>query len=203
MNSPVEPGGLVQQTVTRRKEESVMIGKKAPELKTSDWLNTPEPLTLEQLRGKVVMIEAFQMLCPACVSHALPLAERVHNLFSKEDVVVVGLHSVFEHHEVQGQRDALVAFLHEYQLTMPVGIDLPSEDSVLPETMRVYQMQGTPTLLLIDRRGVVRKQHFGLVSELSLGAEIMALVQESESQVGPDPASGIAGRCGPQGCSIN
>jgi len=31
------------------------------------WLNTPKPLNLSDLRGKVVAIEAFQMLCPGCV----------------------------------------------------------------------------------------------------------------------------------------
>ena len=40
-----------------------------PELQTTDWLNTDEPVSLGALRGKVVVIEAFQMLCPGCVSH--------------------------------------------------------------------------------------------------------------------------------------
>ena len=48
----------------------------APELQTTDWLNTDNPITLEALRGKIVLIEAFQMLCPGCVSRALPQAMR-------------------------------------------------------------------------------------------------------------------------------
>ena len=36
----------------------------APSWSTTEWLNTPEPLTLEQLRGRVVLLHAFQMLCP-------------------------------------------------------------------------------------------------------------------------------------------
>ena len=50
----------------------------APELQTGDWLNTDEPVALGALRGKVVLIEAFRMLCPGCVSHGLPQAMRVH-----------------------------------------------------------------------------------------------------------------------------
>ncbi len=59
-----------------------MIMQQAPELRATYWLNVDEPLSLEQLRGKVVMVEAFQMLCPGCVSHGLPLAQRVYDTFS-------------------------------------------------------------------------------------------------------------------------
>jgi len=41
----------------------------APPLQVAQWFNTPAPLSLEALRGKVVVLEAFQMLCPGCVSH--------------------------------------------------------------------------------------------------------------------------------------
>src|SRR5690606_20270412 len=39
----------------------------APELQVSRWFNTPAPLSLAALRGRVVVVEAFQMLCPGCV----------------------------------------------------------------------------------------------------------------------------------------
>ncbi|MDE0390852.1 MAG: hypothetical protein OXI57_02140 [Rhodospirillales bacterium] len=89
-----------------------MTGETAPQLQTTEWLNSESPVTLKALRGKVVLIEAFQMLCPGCVSHALPQAMRVRQTFSPDDVAVVGLHTVFEHHEAQGTREALAAFLH-------------------------------------------------------------------------------------------
>lgn len=153
----------------------------APELQTSLWLNSPTPVTLAGLRGKVVFIEVFQMLCPGCVSHGLPQAVRVSQTFERDDVVVLGLHSVFEHHEAQGTREALSAFLHEYRISFPVGIDAQSKVGELPKTMTAYEMQGTPTMLLIDRAGHLRKQAFGQLPDLSLGAEIMALVGETQS----------------------
>ena len=175
----------------------------APELRTADWFNVNEPLSLERLRGRVVMMEAFQMLCPGCVSHGLPLAERVHNTFSRSDVAVIGLHSVFEHHAVQGTREALEAFLHEYKLSFPVAMDAASGQGGLPQTMRAYQMQGTPTLILIDRAGRLRKQHFGGLPELALGAEIMSLIQESErSTVALEPTALTEDGCDPSGCRI-
>jgi hypothetical protein len=41
----------------------------APELDVVRWFNADEPVTLAGLRGQVIVIEAFQMLCPGCVSH--------------------------------------------------------------------------------------------------------------------------------------
>ena len=151
----------------------------APALQTSEWLNSENPVTLEALRGRVVLIEAFQMLCPGCVSHALPQALRVRQTFSADDVAVIGLHTVFEHHAAQGTREALAAFLHEYRIAFPVGIDAPSSGGGPPQTMTRYARRGTPTLILVDREGRLRKQTFGGVEDLVLGAESMSLLCES------------------------
>ena len=91
----------------------------APELQVERWFNTRTPITLAELRGKVVVIEAFQMLCPGCVSHGLPQALAIAATFSTDQVAVIGLHSVFEHHSAM-QPHALEAFLHEYRIKFPV-----------------------------------------------------------------------------------
>ena len=93
----------------------------APELAVTQWFNTPDSPTLAGLRGEVVVIEAFQMLCPGCVSHGLPQAKRIQQTFSG-DVTVLGLHCVFEHHEAMTPV-SLEAFLYEYRITFPVGVD--------------------------------------------------------------------------------
>lgn len=149
----------------------------APELDASEWLNTAEPLSLAGLRGRVVVIEAFQMLCPGCVQHGIPQAQRIAAAFRPEDVQVLGLHSVFEHHAVQGTRAALEVFVHEFRVAFPVAID--RQAGRLPATMAAYGMQGTPTLVLVDRKGHRRAQHFGLVSDLEVGAKIGALLTET------------------------
>ena len=100
-------------------------GPGAPAWTTSAWLNAAEPLTLAALRGRVVVLHAFQMLCPACVQHALPQAQRIQRIFGDAGVAVLGLHTVFEHHEAMTPV-ALAAFLHEYRIGFPVGIDAPS-----------------------------------------------------------------------------
>ena len=151
----------------------------APPISIERWFHTPQPLALDQLRGKVVVMEAFQMLCPGCVAHGIPQAQRIYNTFSPEDVAVVGLHTVFEHHLAMTPV-SLAAFLHEYKVTFPVGVDR-SHKSGMPETMRAYEMQGTPTLILIDAKGLLRKQWFGAASDLIVGAEIMRLIVEQHA----------------------
>jgi len=149
----------------------------APPISASQWFNTRQAPSLQDLRGRVVVIEAFQMLCPGCVSHGLPQAQRIHDTFSKEQVVVLGLHTVFEHHAAMTPV-ALEAFLHEYKVTFPVGVD-KANASGMPETMRAYAMQGTPTLILIDALGRLRKQWFGAPGDLAVGAEIARLMMEA------------------------
>ena len=148
----------------------------APELAVSEWLNTEQPVTLTGLRGQVVVIEAFQMLCPGCVAHGLPQAQRVQTVFGR-DLVVLGLHTVFEHHAAMTPV-ALAAFLHEYRITFPVGVDRPVAGDEIPETMRRYGLRGTPSLLIVDRARRLRANAFGQVDDLSLGATLARLIDE-------------------------
>lgn len=161
-----------------------------PPLHVTRWFNTREPVTLESLRGRVVVVHAFQMLCPACVSHGLPQAAKLHRTFAEHDVAVIGLHTVFEHHAVMGA-DALQAFIHEYRLSFPIGIDEadPGGGSI-PRTMAAWGLQGTPSVLVFDRDGRLCFERFGAVDDLVLGVVIgQLLAQPGTTQVlatGPD-----------------
>lgn len=154
-------------------------GTTAPPWTTSEWLNTNAPVQLADLRGKVVVLHTFQMLCPACVHHGLPQAQRMRATFSPQDVAVIGLHTVFEHHAAMTVV-SLRAFVHENRIAFPVGVDAPGADpnDPIPVTMRAYGMQGTPTLVLIDRAGHLRRHSFGVEDDLLLGAAIATLVAE-------------------------
>ena len=147
----------------------------APEFEVAAWLNAKGPVSLAALRGKVVAVYAFQMLCPGCVSHGIPQAKRLRQAFARDELEVLGLHTVFEHHAVMTPA-ALQAFIHEYRIDFPVGIDQPSNTGALPLTMAHYRLRGTPTLLLFDRQGVLREQLFGIVDDLRLGALLGRLV---------------------------
>jgi peroxiredoxin len=150
----------------------------APEWTTSAWLNSDQPLTLSSMRGHVIVAGAFQMLCPGCVSDLVPQLRKAHALFAKAPVKVIGLHTVFEHHAAMTPV-SLKAFLHENRITFPVAVDRPRHpaDSI-PETMALYGMQGTPTMMLIDKAGNLRRMTFGHVEDMALGAEIVSLLSE-------------------------
>lgn len=148
-----------------------------PEWSVEKWFNTDTDLTVSDMRGKVVVIEAFQMLCPGCVLHGIPQAQRIQAYFPADDVQVIGLHTVFEHHGAM-EPHALEVFLHEYRITFPVGVDRPSETGPTPQTMQSWGQRGTPTLWLIDRNGRVRAEHLGQSSDMEISAQIAALVAE-------------------------
>ena len=167
----------------------------APAWQVEQWFNAPGAPSVEGLRGKVIVLEAFQMLCPGCVSHGLPQAARVHATFASEQVAVIGLHSVFEHHAAMTPV-ALQAFLHEYRIGFPVGVDRAGVASPIPQTMQAYAMRGTPTLVLIDAQGNLRHQHFGQVSDLLLGAQIAGLLHEASASPGSKTTAGTQGGTG-------
>jgi peroxiredoxin len=152
----------------------------APELSVAQWFNTAQPLSLAGLRGRVVLLHAFQMLCPGCVAHGTPQTERAHRMFGNSDLQVIGLHTVFEHHQAMTPV-SLAAFIHEYKLTFPIGVDTPGVDTPIPVTMGRYRMEGTPTVVVIGRDGMIRHRLFGQVDDMAVGAMIATALADPGS----------------------
>jgi peroxiredoxin len=151
--------------------------EKPPEFETSKWFNAEAPLKLEELKGKVVVVAAFQQHCPGSLKHGLPQAARLSGAFNADEVAVIGLNTPFEHQDKQTAA-ALEAFIDEHELTFPVALD-KANGSDVPKTMAAYEIQGTPTVLVFDRQGRLRRHYLGQVDDLRLGAEVMALAIES------------------------
>ncbi|HUR07325.1 MAG TPA: redoxin domain-containing protein [Nonomuraea sp.] len=170
----------------------------APPWATTEWFNS-DPLALTDLSGRVIVLEAFQMLCPGCVSHGLPLAARLAQTFGDE-LAVIGLQTVFEHHEAMTPI-SLKAFLHEYRIGFPIGVDAHLGDDPTPVTFARYGMRGTPSMVLIDRDGYVRGHHFGVVDDMVVAAAVTRLldvgpaVQPAEVAATPMSACVINGTC--------
>lgn len=161
-----------------------MNALKAPPWSVSQWFNGP-PQTLEALLGRVVVLGSFQMLCPGCVTDGLPQLQRVEQTFNRADVAVIGLHTVFEHHAAMTPV-SLKAFLHEYRITFPVGVDAHADPCGPSLTMQAYGLRGTPSLVLIDRAGYIRHSAFGHEPDLVLGARIAQLIGEPGNGLTPD-----------------
>ena len=181
------------------------INHQAPELETVAWINTPKPLSLSELKGKVVVIHAFQMLCPGCVTHGIPQASAIYDLYTREQVEVIGLHTVFEHHDVM-TINALKAFASEYRIPFPIAVDQASESHPIPKTMARYQMRGTPTLIVLDKEGKIRLNHFGRLSDMQVGSFIGGLLSEeshlTQPAEHPEAAHKVSKGCDDKGCTV-
>lgn len=170
-----------------------------PKLHVSQWFNTAKPIQLDALRGRVVAIHTFQMLCPGCVAHALPQAVRLRDTFAEDQVAVIGLHTVFEHHSVMGP-DALAAFIHEYRLSFPVGVDEANPSGPIPKTMASWGLQGTPSLVLLDRDGQVRLSHFGRIDDIALGVAVGRLLEQRNGPDRPNLGAPVGESCDSDAC---
>lgn len=165
-------GGVVLQDV------------EAPKWEISEWING-DPARLEDHLGRVVLIEFFQLWCPVSNSFSIPLFHRWDELYGeRDDVLIVSIHAVFEGHDVQNAR-RLRQFVHDRDITHPVGIDAYDEKDPkgTPITMRRFQAEGTPQIVIVDKSGKVRFSHFGEFKPEVVESFIDRLVKER----GPKP----------------
>jgi cytochrome c biogenesis protein CcdA/thiol-disulfide isomerase/thioredoxin len=124
----------------------------APELTgLSHWINS-DPLTLEQLRGKVVLIDFWTYSCINCL-RTLPHVKAWYRTYHDRGLVVLGIHTpefAFEH--VPDNVDGAV---HRLGIEYPVALDNDYG------TWNAFKNQYWPAKYLIDRRGHLRYYHFG------------------------------------------
>ena len=151
------------------------------EWSVSHWFNTDGDISLEQLKGRVVVVGAFQMLCPGCVAHSIPQLKKLHELSRSLPLTVIGLHTVFEHHQAM-QPHALKAFIHEYGLHFPTGVAAYQGDNPMPKTMEAWQMRGTPSTLVFSATGELCLHEFGHLDDLALGVVIGQLLTTAQAQ---------------------
>ncbi|RUO99787.1 TlpA disulfide reductase family protein [Hyphomicrobium sp.] len=152
--------------------------ERPPEIIAQRWLNSDTKRTLKAEKGKVVVVAVWQLLCPGSQKFGLPQAMRLRGAFDESEVAVFGLHMPFERLEEQTP-EKVEAYLQENGVTIPVALDKPN-GTELPETMKAYELQGTPALLLFDRQGRLRRHYLGAVDDFRLGAEVMGLLIEDK-----------------------
>jgi cytochrome c biogenesis protein CcdA/thiol-disulfide isomerase/thioredoxin len=113
----------------------------------SAWINS-RPLTIQQLRGKVVLVDFWTYSCINCL-RTLPHLKAWDATYRKAGLVIVGVHTpefAFEH-VVSNVRRAT----HDFGVRYPVAVD--DHD----RTWNAYQNGAWPTEYLIDRSGQVRE----------------------------------------------
>jgi cytochrome c biogenesis protein CcdA/thiol-disulfide isomerase/thioredoxin len=150
------------------------------------WLNTPgdKPLTLAQLRGKVVLVDFWTYSCINC-QRSLPHVEAWAHAYAKDGLVVVGVHTPefpFEH--VVSNVEAAAAQLG---VTYPIAIDNNYS------TWNAYDNEDWPAEYLIDQSGDVRYTSFGEGDYATTESNIRALLSTKPSVHLP-PATEVANR---------
>jgi thiol-disulfide isomerase/thioredoxin len=147
-------------------------GRSAPALEVDEWI-AGQPTTLEKLKGKVVLLDFFQIICPGCRRvhpHILNMQEK----YGDQGFQVVGLAVAFELQHMQTKRH-IRDFVERTQFNYPVAVD---KDFI--STFRAYGAQGTPYVALIDRSGGLR--YLGFYNPAEVERVVRTLLAQSSHQ---------------------
>jgi thiol-disulfide isomerase/thioredoxin len=169
---PEEAGkwrGKLSQTAAQ-----AVSGRPAPSFTLQDLQG--RQLSLSDFRGKVVLLDFWATWCSPCVK-AIPYLEAFYQKYREEGLVVIGLNTETDH--------TTVGAFAKGRISYPVLLDAG-------EQFNDYGVRGIPTLVYVDRGGVVRSQQSGFAEgrQREIEAKIKELLRPypaDQSDVGPLP----------------
>jgi len=123
----------------------------APEIISPTWINS-DPLKMEDLREKVVMVEFWTFGCWNC-RNIEPYVKEWHKKYAKAGLVVIAVHSPEFSHEKEV--DKVKAYVKENHIPYAVPIDNDFRN------WRQYQNRYWPTLYVIDKKGTIQYTRIG------------------------------------------
>ncbi|CAE6751115.1 thioredoxin family protein [Paraburkholderia nemoris] len=142
----------------------------APEFTGIDkWLNS-DPLTLQQLRGKVVLVDFWTYTCINCI-HVLPYVKTWNQKYKDQGLAVVGVHT--PEYPFERNTDNVKTAIKRFGITFPVAQDNNYA------TWRAYDNQYWPAFYLVDKKGHIAYTHFGEGDYEQTEAKIKALLAEN------------------------
>lgn len=128
-----------------------------------------EELSLEDQRGKVVVINFWASWCPPCRAE-MPALQRTYENYQGRGLEILAVNSTY-----QDTAEAAERFIRERNLTFPILLDSTGLVSNL------YQTRALPTTFFVDRQGVIQEVIIGgPMSETTLRTTVEQLL-ESES----------------------
>lgn len=132
------------------------------------WLNSP-PLRLEELRGKVVLVDFWTYTCINCLNH-LPAVKDWHARYKDQGLVVVGVHTPEFAYEksTKNVREAIERLRIEHAV---------AQDNSYA-TWKAFNNQYWPAVYLIDKQGKIVYSHFGEGRYGETEKKIQALLAE-------------------------
>ena len=149
--------GTAAEPAPHTRDGTELIGSPAPPWDVREWIGSP-PLSLADLRGKVVLVRWFTSPdCPYCHASA-PALNRFHHDYARCGLAVIGMY----HHKGNAPLtlDAVRGWVRDYGFQFPVGVDRDWR------SLRRWWLDGahrdfTSVSFLVDRRGVIRHIHPG------------------------------------------
>ena len=123
----------------------------APELSAGDWINS-EPLKLQELRGRVVLIEFWTFGCINC-RNTLPFIKDWDKRYRDKGLTVIGVHSP------EFAEERIVENLRRQVASL--GITYPVVTDNDYQTWNAYDVVAWPTTFLLDKQGRIRLRHVG------------------------------------------
>jgi len=142
----------------------------AEEIRSQGWLNSDQPLRLQDLRGSVVLLEFWTFDCINCI-HTLPHVQAWHETYADQGLVTIGVHypEFAYEHDVQNVRAAA----ERLGVSYPIALD---NDGA---TWDAYNQRYWPTIYLIDKQGNIRYLSIGEGRYDRTEETIQALLAES------------------------
>jgi len=132
-------------------------GRAAPAWHNSSWLNTPDdrPVTLESLRGRVVLLNFWTFTCWNCTG-LVPSLVQYDSLYRDQGLSIIGIHRPeFGPYGGEHDRKNVAAALQKYHIRYANAQD---NDHA---TWDLYDIQAWPSYVLIDKHGVIRWEGAG------------------------------------------
>jgi thiol-disulfide isomerase/thioredoxin len=153
----------------------------APEIAQAGltWLNVEKPLSLSDLKGKLVLLDFWTFCCINCM-HVLPTLRKVEEAFPNE-VVVIGVHS--PKFAAEKNLHNVKSAVGRYGIKHPVIHD--------PEMVlwKQYDVHAWPTLVFVDPKGRVIGQTSGEPDPLHLLNAVRDMLEkyEEDGELQPSP----------------
>ena len=164
------PTSTTQPTSAPRPTGGGTKGGLAAELKgIQAWINS-DPLTIDGLQGKVVLIDFWTYTCINCI-RTLPYLKEWHAKYQDDGLVIIGVHT--PEFEFEKDLDNVVKATRDYGVEWAVAQDNDFR------TWRAYSNRYWPAKYLIDHEGIVRFTHFGECQYAETELKIRELLEEA------------------------
>lgn len=137
----------------------------------TQWLNSP-PLTIEMLRGKVVLADFWTYSCINCL-RTLPYLKAWHEKYRDQGLVIIGVHA--PEFAFEKDRRNVEQAIHDLGIAYPVAMD---NDYAI---WNAYKNEYWPAHYLIDAQGKIRHQHLGEGAYQETEQMIQSLLKEARN----------------------